>query len=191
MNKKNRKIIGKKADNRSNLCIVEHSLSRIQVNMHHIEFDTPLGHMVAIADERHLTGLYYRDQKNLPDLTVSKPAKDHPVLLQTQEQLAQYFAGQRQRFSLPLRVQATAFQSQVLDHLQQVGPGTTLSYKDIAERIGKPKSVRAVANAIARNPLIIVIPCHRVIGIKGELRGFAAGIERKKALLEQEGCKVV
>ncbi|HAD47959.1 MAG: cysteine methyltransferase [Idiomarina sp.] len=159
--------------------------------MHHIEFTTPLGHMVAIADDRHLTGLYYRDQKNLPDLSTSNKATDHPVLLQTREQLEQYFAGKRQRFSLPLRVQSTEFQSEVLQQLQKVEPGRTLSYKEIAEKIGKPKSVRAVANAIARNPLIIVIPCHRVIGIKGELRGFAAGIERKKALLEQEGCKVV
>lgn len=159
--------------------------------MHHIEFTTPLGHMVAIADDRHLTGLYYRDQKNLPDLSKSNTATDHPVLLQTQEQLEQYFAGKRQRFSLPLRVQTTEFQTKVLEQLRRVAPGKTLSYKQIAEQLGKPKSVRAVANAIARNPLIIVIPCHRVIGIKGELRGFAAGLERKKALLEQEGCKVV
>lgn len=156
--------------------------------MHHIEFETPLGHMVAIADEQHLTGLYYRDQKNLPDLSTSKPAKQHPVLQQTQQQLEQYFAGKRQRFSLPLRVQTTDFQQQVLEHLRLLGPGKTLSYKDIATSMGKPKSVRAVANAIARNPLIIVIPCHRVLGIKGELRGFAAGLERKRALLEQEGC---
>lgn len=159
--------------------------------MHHIEFDTPLGTMVAIADANHLTGLYYRDQKNLPDLTRSKADRKHPVLMQTQAQLEQYFSGKRQRFSLPLRVKSTDFQQSVLNQLKQVEPGNTLSYKDIAVAIGRPSSVRAVANAIARNPLIIIIPCHRVIGIKGELRGFAAGLERKKALLEQEGCKVV
>ena len=158
--------------------------------MHHIEFDTPLGHMVAIADDCHLTGLYYSDQKNLPDMGGSKTTFDHPVLVQTQEQLAEYFAGNRQRFSLPLRVKTTDFQSRVLAQLRHIEPGKTVSYKEIAEQLDKPKSVRAVANAIARNPLIIVIPCHRVVGIKGELRGFAAGVDRKKALLEQDGCKI-
>ncbi|MGM0525615.1 MAG: methylated-DNA--[protein]-cysteine S-methyltransferase [Pseudomonadota bacterium] len=156
--------------------------------MHHIEFDTQLGHMVAIADGCYLTGLYYRDQKNLPDLSISKPDNRHPVLQQTQQQLEQYFSGMRQRFSIPLRVQATEFQQQVLDQLQKIEPGKTVSYKTIANAIERPNSVRAVANAIARNPLIIVIPCHRVIGIKGEIKGFAAGIERKQALLDQESC---
>ncbi|PYE35478.1 methylated-DNA-[protein]-cysteine S-methyltransferase [Idiomarina fontislapidosi] len=154
--------------------------------MYHLEFDTPLGHMVAMANEAHLTGLYYKDQKNVPDLTESVVNHKHPVLMQTRAQLEEYFAGCRQKFSLPLRVKTTDFQNQVLSTLRDIRPGDTLSYKCIAERIGRPKSVRAVANAVARNPFIIVIPCHRVIGIKGELRGFSAGIHRKQALIERE-----
>jgi len=154
--------------------------------MYHLEFDTPLGHMVAMANEAHLTGLYYKDQKNVPDLSHSVVNHKHPVLVQTQTQLEEYFAGARQKFSLPLRVKTTEFQQQVLSTLTQIKPGDTLSYQCIAERIGRPKSVRAVANAVARNPFIIVIPCHRVIGIKGELKGFSAGGHRKRALINRE-----
>ncbi|RUO80584.1 hypothetical protein CWI84_05870 [Idiomarina tyrosinivorans] len=154
--------------------------------MHHLEFDTPLGAMLAIADNQHLTGLFYKDQTKQPSLAASKQHHSHPVLLQTKKQLEDYFAGQRQRFSIPLKVQTTAFQKSVWEVLSHIRPGETWSYKKVAERIGKPTSIRAVANAISRNPFIIVIPCHRVTGIKGELRGYAAGVDRQRHLLLQE-----
>ncbi len=103
-----------------------------------------------------------------------------------QEQLTGYFAGERKAFDLPLRPNGTEFQLQVLDELQKIPYGTTASYGDIANRIGRPKAVRAVGAANGRNPLPIIIPCHRVIGASGELTGFGGGIPTKKALLKLE-----
>ena len=102
------------------------------------------------------------------------------------EQLTAYFAGKRKTFDLPLRPTGTEFQLQVLDELQKIPYGTTVSYGDIANRIGRPKAVRAVGAANGRNPLPIIIPCHRVIGASGDLTGFGGGIPTKKALLRLE-----
>jgi len=102
------------------------------------------------------------------------------------EQLLGYFAGERKSFTLPLKPHGTEFQMQVLDELQKIPYGTTTSYGDIANRIGRPKAVRAVGAANGRNPLPIVIPCHRVIGASGDLTGFGGGIPTKKALLQLE-----
>ena len=103
-----------------------------------------------------------------------------------QEQLTSYFAGERKAFDLPLRPNGTEFQLRVLDELQKIPYGTTASYGDIASRIGRPKAVRAVGAANGRNPLPIIIPCHRVIGASGKLIGFGGGIPTKKALLKLE-----
>lgn len=103
-----------------------------------------------------------------------------------QEQLTSYFAGERKAFDLPLRPNGTEFQLRVLDELQKIPYGTTASYGDIANRIGRPKAVRAVGAANGRNPLPIIIPCHRVIGASGKLTGFGGGIPTKKALLKLE-----
>lgn len=102
------------------------------------------------------------------------------------EQLLSYFDGKRKSFNLPLKPHGTEFQLQVLDELQKIPYGTTTSYGDIASRIGRPKAVRAVGAANGRNPLPIVIPCHRVIGASGDLTGFGGGIPTKKALLQLE-----
>ncbi|MGM0481390.1 MAG: methylated-DNA--[protein]-cysteine S-methyltransferase [Pseudomonadota bacterium] len=158
--------------------------------MRHLVFESPLGAMVAIAEKGYLIGLYCQDQGNLPDLSCSTETPTLALLQQTQRQVEQYLAGTRQSFSLPLRIQGTEFQQQVLHQLQQVEPGKTVSYKEIAVRMGRPGSVRAVANAIARNPLMLIIPCHRVIGSNGQLCGFAAGLQRKSQLLKNEGIRV-
>ncbi len=101
-------------------------------------------------------------------------------------QLQEYFEGTRQDFDLPLRPTGTEFQLRVLAELRKIPYGTTVSYGDIARRIGRPKAVRAVGAANGRNPIPIVIPCHRVIGSGGDLTGFGGGIEVKKALLRHE-----
>jgi methylated-DNA-[protein]-cysteine S-methyltransferase len=101
-------------------------------------------------------------------------------------QLDEYFAGDRQSFELALNPSGTEFQKQVLDALRAIPYGETVSYKDIAERIGKPKAVRAVGAANGRNPIPIIIPCHRVIGSGGKLTGFGGGLETKAALLRLE-----
>ncbi|MFT7306369.1 MAG: methylated-DNA-[protein]-cysteine S-methyltransferase [Candidatus Azotimanducaceae bacterium] len=104
------------------------------------------------------------------------------------QQLAEYFEGKRQVFSLTLSPTGTVFQRQVLDALQEIPFGRTCSYRDIAERIGRPKAVRAVGAANGRNPIPIVIPCHRVIGADGSLTGFGGGLAAKSWLLSHEGC---
>ena len=101
-------------------------------------------------------------------------------------QLAEYFAGDRKDFSLPLHLSGTEFQVQVLKELQRIPYGETTSYGDIAARIGRPKAVRAVGAANGRNPIPIIIPCHRVIGSTGNLTGFGGGLDTKAALLRLE-----
>jgi methylated-DNA-[protein]-cysteine S-methyltransferase len=102
------------------------------------------------------------------------------------QQLQEYFAGKREEFDLPLHVTGTEFQVQVLDELQRIPYGETTSYGDIAKRIGRPKAVRAVGAANGRNPIPIIIPCHRVIGSSGDLTGFGGGLDTKEALLRLE-----
>ena len=109
-----------------------------------------------------------------------------PVIYETIRQLSEYFAGTRTQFDLPLRLSGTEFQLQVWDALREIPYGSTVSYRDIADRIGRRKSVRAVANAIGANPIAIIIPCHRVIGSDGSLTGYAGGIEIKRRLLALE-----
>ena len=101
-------------------------------------------------------------------------------------QLSEYFAGQRKRFELKLNPSGTEFQRQVLDELVKIPYGTTVSYSDIARRIGRPRAVRAVGAANGRNPIPVIIPCHRVIGAHGDLTGFGGGLPTKEALLRLE-----
>ena len=102
------------------------------------------------------------------------------------QQLTEYFAGERREFDLPLKLSGTEFQMSVLHALQQIPYGETTSYSDIAERIGRPKAVRAVGAANGRNPIPIIVPCHRVIGSHGDLTGFGGGLDTKEALLRLE-----
>lgn len=111
------------------------------------------------------------------------------LLLDAERQLAEYFGGWRQSFDLPLKPQGTAFQQTVWAALRQIPFGQTITYKELAERIGNGKAVRAVGLANGRNPLPILIPCHRVIGSDGSLTGFGGGIEWKRQLLEVEGIR--
>ena len=110
-----------------------------------------------------------------------------PLLLEAEKQLAEYFAGSRREFDLPLAPQGTAFQRKVWDALTEIPYGETRSYGEIAARIGNPKACRAVGMANNRNPLSILIPCHRVIGADGSLTGYAGGIPKKLWLLRHEG----
>jgi methylated-DNA-[protein]-cysteine S-methyltransferase len=108
--------------------------------------------------------------------------------VQAQTQLAQYFAGQRQHFDLPLDLsQGSALQQLVWQALLEIAPGQTCSYGQLARRIGRPQAARAVGAAVGRNRLSIIVPCHRVIGSDGALTGYAGGLARKRALLQLEG----
>ena len=158
--------------------------------MNYLEFETPLGKIIAIADDRNLIGLYFSDQSNLPNFTVTISGAKNAALLETKEQLTAYFSGELQRFTLPLAAKATPFQRMVWDALQRIEIGQTISYLALARSIGCESGVRAVAQAIARNPLIIVSPCHRVIGSDGAVTGYSGGVARKKALLAFEAGKI-
>ena len=164
-------------------------------------FQSPLGPMTLAATDQGLAGLWFDDQRHLPP-ELSGPAQDqpqvqsiwrtdasHPVLRETSRQLADYFAGRRDHFDLPLDLAGgTGFQQAVWQALLGIAQGETASYGDIASRIGKPAAVRAVGAAVGRNPVSIIVPCHRVIGSNGSLTGYAGGLDRKTALLKLEGA---
>ena len=122
--------------------------------------------------------------------TQSSPINSNEITLGGKQQLEEYFAGKRKTFDLPLDQQGTAFQNAIWTCLTQIPFGQTLSYLDIANKVGNPKSVRAVGGANGRNPIGIIVPCHRVIGANGTLTGYAGGIERKLWLLEHEGITI-
>jgi methylated-DNA-[protein]-cysteine S-methyltransferase len=153
--------------------------------MYYCYFATPIGDLLLAGDDDalHLIGFPEGSMRREPEpdwIYSDKP------FAEACKQLGAYFAGDRQIFELPLRPNGTEFQLQVLEELQKIPYGTTASYGDIARRIGRPKAVRAVGAANGRNPLPIVIPCHRVIGSSGDLTGFGGGIPTKEALLRLE-----
>jgi len=150
---------------------------------------SPLGPMILAADADGLRGLWFEGQKHPPDTRDWPDAStDHPLLQQAISQLERYFAGDMNAFDLPLLLSdGTPFQRQVWQALRAIAPGETTSYATLAARIGRPAAVRAVGAAVGRNPLSIIVPCHRVLGARGELTGYAGGLERKTALLRLEG----
>ena len=160
----------------------------------HQTFATSLGDVCLAANPEGLVGVWFVGQAHAPQTQgwqeLSRPvAKRHPVLGLAHAQLNEYLAGQRQSFELPLALPfGTPFQQRVWHVLQTIAYGQTTHYADIAERVGSPKAVRAVGAAIGRNPLSMVIPCHRVLGAKGALTGYAGGIARKKSLLALEAA---
>lgn len=161
-------------------------------------YQSPLGHIIMAATDQGLAGLWFEGQRHLPveliEFSVQGgpavwPVNDsHPVLRQTRQQVIEYFAGQRTQFDMPLDLSyGTAFQQSVWQALLAIPQGDTASYGAISQRIGKPAAVRAVGAAVGRNPVSIIVPCHRVIGASGALTGYAGGLDRKSALLVLEG----
>jgi methylated-DNA-[protein]-cysteine S-methyltransferase len=151
-------------------------------------FDTPRGRLVALASVEGLAGLYFDDQLDLPDPALSDEQPGHSLLQRVQHEVEAYFSGRCGRFSVPLAPAATAFQQRARDALLRVPAGATTTYGALARDIGQPQAFRAVAQAMARNPLIIIVPCHRVLAHDGGLGGFSAGLERKRALLAHEAA---
>ena len=153
--------------------------------MKYCYLDTPIGELLLAGDEAGLSLVGFPHgkmrQEPQPDW-----ALDEAPFAKARAQLLEYFAGERDQFDIPLHLAGTEFQLRVLEELQRVPYGTTVSYSDIAERIGRPKAVRAVGAANGRNPLPIIIPCHRVIGRGGGLTGFGGGLDTKAALLRLE-----
>ncbi|MDP3834958.1 MAG: methylated-DNA--[protein]-cysteine S-methyltransferase [Hydrogenophaga sp.] len=149
----------------------------------------PLGAMTLAATPRGLSGVWFDGQRHGPDTSAWRRDPAHPVLLAAIQQLDQYFAGRRTTFDLPLDLHAgTPFQQQVWQALRRIAPGATTSYGSLSAAIGRPAAVRALGAAVGRNPVSIVVPCHRVLGADGSLTGYAGGLARKTALLSLEAA---
>ncbi|SDI41407.1 methylated-DNA-[protein]-cysteine S-methyltransferase [Ferrimonas sediminum] len=153
--------------------------------MKYDQWPTPWGEVVAVVSDKGLVALGF--QQGAQPLTIEAHWQRCPQALQpVRTQFEEYVQGRRQRFDLPLDMRGTAFQQQVWQALVEIPYGETCAYSEIAERIERPKSVRAVGAANGRNPVAVVVPCHRVIGKDGSLTGYAGGVALKQALLEHE-----
>lgn len=149
---------------------------------------SPLGPITLVAHDAALVGAWFDAQKHYPSQPQWTRVNRHPVLQTAIDQLREYFAGLRKAFDLPLDLSAgTPFQQRVWHELLAIPLGHTVSYGCISERLGQTKAVRAVGGAVGRNPIGIIVPCHRVIGANGTLTGYAGGLDRKTALLQLEG----
>lgn len=149
--------------------------------MDRIVFDTPVGPMALEGTEDALTALY------LPNTPVEPMGMETPLLARGRGELLEYLVGKRRTFDLPLKPQGTPFQQKVWSALADIPYGQTITYGELARRVGCPKGSRAVGQANHRNPLPILLPCHRVVGANGTLTGYGGGLELKEWLLRLEG----
>ncbi len=155
---------------------------------HFCRVDSPIGSLLLTADATAITGLYMQVSKKGPLLQDGwVEDSNHEPLRMAVLQLAEYFAGTRRNFDLPLVLEGTDFQRRVWRELTEIPYGETWNYGQLARRIQNPNACRAVGLANGRNPIAIVVPCHRVIGADGSLTGFGGGLERKQWLLAHEG----
>ena len=149
--------------------------------------DSPVGPLMLAADDAGLRHIEFRDNRHAAD-RAGWHGGDSEVLRAAEAQLGEYFAGRRRQFDLPLAPQGTAFQLATWRALANIPYGGTISYAQLAQRLGNPNGTRAVGAANGRNPLPIVLPCHRVIGADGSLTGFGGGLPTKQFLLQLEGA---
>ena len=154
----------------------------------HLTVDSPVGPLRLVTDGESLTGLYFAEHRHAPeDLGSEVDAADAaPVLRDAAAQLEEYFAGTRRDFDLPLAARGTDFQHRVWEQLARIPYGQTWSYGQLAAELGQPQASRAVGLANGRNPISIVVPCHRVVGSTGAITGYGGGVGRKQALLDLE-----
>lgn len=149
--------------------------------------DSPIGELRLVERHAALTAIEFSPFPATDGRPRGERSDDAPVLRQAASQLGEYFAGERRTFDLPLAPQGTEFQQRVWAELQRIGWGETASYGEVARRLGMTNAAsRAVGLANGRNPIPVVIPCHRVIGADGSLTGYAGGVERKQTLLDLE-----
>ena len=153
--------------------------------MYYCYLSTPVGDLLLAGDQDALSLVGFPEGSMRHDPEPEWIYNERP-LAKARQQLTEYFAGQRKDFDLPLSLHGTEFQLLVLEELKTIPYGETTSYGDIAKRIGRPKAVRAVGAANGRNPIPIIVPCHRVIGSSGDLTGFGGGLDTKTALLRLE-----
>jgi methylated-DNA-[protein]-cysteine S-methyltransferase len=151
-------------------------------------YESPLGPVIAIADAEGIISIDFIKAKYAKRIERDwvEDATD-PVLGRCFDQLREYFAGKRREFDLPLSPHGTPFQERVWQEIARVPYGETISYGELARRAGAPGQARAAGAATGRNPVAVVVPCHRIVGADGSLTGYAGGLERKQGLLELEG----
>lgn len=151
-------------------------------------YQSPRGRMLLVANDKALTGVYFLGQKYQPRIEEGwKKDVRHATLRQAKRELAEYFGGTRTRFTIKLAPQGTPFQHAVWKAIAGVGFGKTIAYAELARRAGRPGSARAAGAATGRNPIGIIVPCHRIVGSNGTLTGYAGGLAKKRALLALEG----
>ncbi len=148
-------------------------------------YQSPYGQITLQANEKGLLGAWFEIQTTQPK-DLGNYCEDSPILNEATQQLTEYFSGNRTKFDLPLAATGTAFQQLVWQALCRIPYGETWSYQQLADEIGNPKAVRAVGLANGKNPISVIVPCHRVIGKSGKLTGYAGGVETKQKLLELE-----
>jgi methylated-DNA-[protein]-cysteine S-methyltransferase len=151
----------------------------------HTLVDSPIGPLTLVAVDGVLAGLYMRDQRHLPPVETFGE-RDAELFTEAAGQLRAYFDGRLTEFDVPTTMMGTAFQREVWAALRDIPYGETLSYGQLADHIGRPKAARAVGLANGRNPIGIIVPCHRVVGSTGSLTGYGGGLERKRHLLGLE-----
>ena len=162
--------------------------------MYSSTYQSPLGPLELVASDEGLVAVLWPDDPpdrvRLGDDLLESP--DHPVLAKAADQLDEYFEGKRKDFDLPLDLRGTEFQVAAWQSLAQIPYGETATYGEQAASLGRPKAVRAIGAANGRNPVSIILPCHRVVGANGSLTGFAAGLDAKRFLLdlEQESARL-
>ena len=156
--------------------------------MHYYDlYESPHGQMLLVAEAEGLSGVYFDGQKYLPHVGPEwRRDARHAPLRQAKRELAEYFGGERERFETTLAPEGTPFQQSVWKAISTVAFGKTITYDELARRAGCPGSARAAGAATGRNPISIIVPCHRIVGSSGSLTGYAGGLDRKRALLALE-----
>ncbi|MFF2494205.1 methylated-DNA--[protein]-cysteine S-methyltransferase [Agromyces sp. NPDC058064] len=160
----------------------------------HATLPTPLGELLVVAEGEALVGIYFPGHWHPPaagTIGVDVAARDDALITRLGAELDEYLAGERSAFDLPTAPDGDEFQHEVWGMLREIPLGTTVTYGELAVRLGDRNLARRVGNAVGRNPLSIIVPCHRVVGADGSLTGYAGGLERKRYLLELEGAPVV
>jgi methylated-DNA-[protein]-cysteine S-methyltransferase len=159
--------------------------ARVNPVKQHTVIDSPYGALTLVADDGVLCGLYMTEQRHRPPEESFGP-RDDTLFGETEEQLEAYFAGDLKEFSLELRLHGTPFQRSVWQELCRIPYGETRAYGELAASLGNPAASRAVGLANGKNPISIIVPCHRVVGAGGDLTGYGGGLARKKRLLDFE-----
>ncbi|WP_051951056.1 methylated-DNA--[protein]-cysteine S-methyltransferase [Actinacidiphila yeochonensis] len=162
------------------------TLGASPVNAAHTVIDSPCGPLTLVAADGALAGLYMTDHRHQPPLETFGPRSDLMIFDRAAEQLTAYFAGESTTFDLDLHAAGTPFQQRVWAALRTIPYGETITYGELAESLGQPTASRAVGLANGRNPISIIVPCHRVIGANGSMTGYGGGISRKQWLLDFE-----